>query len=46
MEYLFDDVFSVKDVDMDGKKFDKGTFIAHQFFQHQHHGWHLEIVPL
>ena len=24
MEYLFDDVFLVKDVDHDGKKFDKG----------------------
>jgi len=29
---IFDDIFEVRDIDPDGKKFDKGTYCSRQFF--------------
>ena len=32
MAYVFNDTFSVNDVDRDGKKFDRGPSLSHSLF--------------
>lgn len=30
---LFEDIFNVKDIDPEGKKFDRGNYLLHKIFQ-------------